>query len=170
MLQRRKPLKAKKGLKRTAIKRKPPKPKPIKAKVKAKKLPAFRPALSIRYTPKVSFHNGSAAGRVHMGNVKRIGCVIRGCCRPAEAHHPLTMRRGSRASDFDTIALCYNHHSHQTPLGFGHSIHNGTRLFCETYGSEADLLEVTRSKLRMMGLPDGQAQSQTDQSGLPLVL
>lgn len=105
----------------------------------------------------VTWHHGSAAGRRHMGNVKRIGCVI--CTRPAEAHHPVTMRRGTRASDFDTIALCFDHHSHQTPLPHGEAIHKGFETFCAKYGTEAELLEKTRHKLRMAGLDDGAENS-----------
>lgn len=100
-----------------------------------------------------SGRNGTAAGTWHMANVKGVGCVV--CGSYAEAHHPLTMRQGSRASDFDTIALCFNHHSKQSPLPFGQAIHNGTESFCRQYGSEATLLEQTRLKLRLAGLPDG---------------
>jgi hypothetical protein len=92
-----------------------------------------------------------------MGNVKKCGCVI--CGRYAEAHHPLSMKRGSRASDYDCIALCFDHHSAQSPLPYGEAIHNGTETFCEKYGSEIELLEKTRQRLRACGFDDGAAAS-----------
>jgi len=110
-----------------------------------------------RRRKRITFHHGSADGLRHMANVKQCGCVI--CGRYAEAHHPLTMRRGSRASDYDTIALCFDHHSKQSPLPFGEAIHNGTETFTAKYGTEPELLEKTRARLRACGYDDGAAAS-----------
>lgn len=107
----------------------------------------------------ISFHHGTAAGRKHMANVKQSGCVIPGCGQYAEAHHPLSMRRGRRASDYDTIALCFNHHKADSPLPHGEAIHKGTPTFCAKYGSEEELLAKTRQQLRDMGVDDGEEAS-----------
>lgn len=75
----------------------------------------------------------------------------------------MSMRRGSRASDFDTISLCFDHHSNQSPLPFGEAIHNGTETFCAKYGTEPELLEQTRQRLRRAGLDDGLTNSQREE-------
>lgn len=55
--------------------------------------------------------NGTAAGLEHMRRVKQLPCVICHAPPPSDAHHCISGRYGSRkASDFDTIPLCKNHH------------------------------------------------------------
>jgi hypothetical protein len=59
-------------------------------------------------TPKLK--NGTAAGRKHMARVAKLNCVI---CHswPVEVHHVCSERYSSaKASDFETIPLCFNHH------------------------------------------------------------
>lgn len=137
----------------------PPRKKPLRPQRVPSKPGQITRAPIKRRRKKVSWHHGSAAGLRHMVNVKSVGCVLDHCGRYAEAHHPLTMRRGSRASDFDTIALCFDHHSHQSPLPHGEAIHKGTETFCAKYGTEPQLLEKTRAKLRRAGLDDGAESS-----------
>lgn len=83
-----------------------------------------------------------------MGNVASLGCVI---CRmlslgktPAEVHHARTgVGAGRRASDFDTIPLCFYHHRGQ---GGFHSL--GRKAFEREYGvTELDLVEKTRAEI-----------------------
>lgn len=53
----------------------------------------------------------------HMGRVAALGCIV--CHRlrlgdsPAEVHHIREGQGRQRASDFDTIPLCYPHHRGQ---------------------------------------------------------
>lgn len=90
--------------------------------------------------------------RKHMARVADLGCAV--CWRmgilsgPSELHHP---RRGTgmgqRASDFDVIPLCPEHHRGSTGL---HGL--GTKGFAKAYGfDEADLLAETRERLRRIG-------------------
>lgn len=135
-LQRKTPMSRGAGtLKRTTIKssndntpdRKPP---PKRATKKAR-----------AYTP--------VAERKHMGDVAHLGCVV---CRnlgygptPAEVHHIRTgTGAGRRASNFDTIPLCPNHHRLG---GSGVAIHAGKQSFEARYGTELELLEQTRREL-----------------------
>jgi hypothetical protein len=50
------------------------------------------------------------AGKAHMAAVATLPCVICGS-RPVEVHHVICGRYGQRrASDFETIPLCPDHH------------------------------------------------------------
>ena len=89
--------------------------------------------------------------RKHMARVADLGCAVcwrMGILSPSELHHP---RRGTgmgqRASDFDVIPLCPEHHRGSTGL---HGL--GTKGFAKAYGfDEADLLAETRERLRRIG-------------------
>ena len=61
-----------------------------------------------------------------------------------EVHHRRAGTGGGRrASDFDTIPLCYEHHRGATGI---HGL--GTKLFARTHETtEADLVEETRTRL-----------------------
>jgi len=86
------------------------------------------------------------AEKKHMQKVAELGCAV---CRrlgyagtPAELHHP---RRGTgmgqRASHFDVIPLCPEHHRGNTGI---HGL--GTKGFEKHYGfSEEDLLNYVKS-------------------------
>ncbi|WP_441005668.1 Ref family recombination enhancement nuclease [Rhizobium sp. WSM4643] len=70
------------------------------------------------------------------------------CCTPAEIHHPRDGQgMGQRADHSQAIPLCFNHHSAQSPLPYGHAIHKGTKTFETTYGTEAELWARTRQLL-----------------------
>ena len=90
----------------------------------------------------------TAAERKYMNRVAELGCLV---CRrmgyegtPAQLHHPRAgTGAGRRASHFDVIPLCPEHHMGKTGL---HGL--GTKGFPKHYGyDEADLLEDVRSLL-----------------------
>ena len=87
--------------------------------------PHFKP-------PKIK--NGTAAGLKHMGRVKQLPCV---CCgaTPTSAHHCISGRYSqAKASDFDTIPLCYEHHQGAT------GIHENKAAWEDLYGLDTDYL------------------------------
>lgn len=123
-LQRKKPLRAKKGLQgggRLAPKRK-------RQRILKLKAPRNFP---------------------HMGRVKELGCI---CCRhlglgwvPAEAHHIRDgYGAGERALDEETIPLCPWHHR-EGPMG--EAFHAGEREWVKRHGTERELLAETRRDL-----------------------
>ena len=86
----------------------------------------------------------------HLSRVAELGCMV--CLRlygpheagPVEIHHP---RRGTgmaqRASNYDAIGLCIEHHRGRTGV---HGL--GTKGFAKHYGfDEADLLDDVRQLL-----------------------
>lgn len=87
-------------------------------------------------------------GREYMGQVAALGCAL---CRrlgygqtPAVVHHIRTgIGMGKRASDFDTIPLCPEHHAGMT------GIHGMGRKAWERYHgiTELELLEQTKKEI-----------------------
>jgi len=84
----------------------------------------------------------------HLDLLSQLGCVV--CSRlgygatPAEIHHP---RKGTglalRASHYDAIPLCVEHHRGQTGV---HGL--GTKGFAKQYGlDESELLAYTQELL-----------------------
>ncbi|WP_410001478.1 hypothetical protein [Rhizobium leguminosarum] len=70
------------------------------------------------------------------------------CCTPAEIHRPRDGQgMGQRADHSQAISLCFNHHSAQFPLPYGHAIHKVTKTFETRYGTEAELWARTRQLL-----------------------
>jgi hypothetical protein len=87
----------------------------------------------------------------HLDLVSQLGCIV--CAKlgygetPAEIHHP---RKGVglalRASHYDAIPLCLEHHRGQTGV---HGL--GTKGFAKHYGfDESDLLETTKLLLEKL--------------------
>ena len=87
------------------------------------------------------------AEKEHLSKVAGVGCIV---CRmqggeesPAEIHH---VRHGQgmsqRASNYDAIPLC---HAHHRTGGYGVAIHAGRKEFERLYGTELELLELTRN-------------------------
>ena len=85
----------------------------------------------------------------HLDLLSQLGCIV--CARlgyrgtPAEIHHP---RKGTglalRASHYDAIPLCPEHHRGQSGV---HGM--GTKRFAYHYGfDESDLLEDTKILLQ----------------------
>jgi len=84
----------------------------------------------------------TGAERNHMNRVAELGCVI--CRRPAEIHH--LPGQGVRASHWETIPLCADHHRNGN---IGTAVHSGRRSFEANHGTERELLaKVTRMLAR----------------------
>jgi hypothetical protein len=91
------------------------------------------------------------AEKEHLSKVAAFGCIA--CYRqetpgtPGEIHHP---RAGTgmsqRASHHDAICLCPPHHRGTAGLSVP-SIHGSKNAFIERFGTEAELLELTRSMI-----------------------
>lgn len=87
--------------------------------------------------------------KAYYAKVAEQGCQINNsdCGGKLELHHPTGAGMALKANDYDVIPLCFNHHSAQTPLGFGHSVHKGIRTFEANYGTQEYLLTRLREKL-----------------------
>jgi hypothetical protein len=89
------------------------------------------------------------AEKNHLNKVAALGCIA--CYQqgtpgtPAEIHHPRAGTGiGRRASHFDAIGLCHMHHRGTAGLSVP-SIHGSKNAFIETFGTEAELLELTKT-------------------------
>lgn len=91
----------------------------------------------------------SKEGKVRMGDVASLGCVV---CRnsglgesPAEVHHVRSwVGKGQRAADTDTIPLCPPHHR-GTEHPIIPSIHLDKRRLELDFGTERELLAQTQA-------------------------
>lgn len=91
------------------------------------------------------------AEKEHLSKVAELGCIA--CYvqdtpgTPCEIHH---MRAGTgmglRSSHYDAIGLCATHHRGTAGLSVP-SIHGSKNAFIEAFGTEAELLELTRSMI-----------------------
>lgn len=83
------------------------------------------------------------AEKAWIERVVALGCSV--CWRPAEAHHILTGKgMGQKASHFDVIPLCPDHHRNG---GHGVAIHSGVKTWEANFGTEAEHLERVRAVL-----------------------
>lgn len=87
--------------------------------------------------------------RQHLNKVAALGCIA--CYQqgtpgtPAEIHHPRAgTGMGKRASHYDAIGLCPMHHRGTAGLSVP-SIHGSKNAFIEAFGTEAELLELTKT-------------------------
>lgn len=85
--------------------------------------------------------------RHHLNKVAALGCIA--CYKqgtpgtPAEIHHPrVGAGLGRKASHYEAIPLCPIHHRGTAGLSVP-SIHGSKNRFIETFGTEAELLELT---------------------------
>ena len=76
--------------------------------------------------------------QVWYAKVAELGCAV--CRMPPELHHILNGTMGKKAGYKEVIPLCFKHHSAQTPLPFGHSVHKGTKSFESRYGTQKEML------------------------------
>ena len=91
------------------------------------------------------------AEEVHLGRVAALGCCI--CGRAAEVHHVKDGQgTGRKASDFETIPLCPDHHRLG---GQGVAFHQGPKIWEKTFGRQRDMLaQVMRELERIYGKID----------------
>lgn len=92
----------------------------------------------------------NAKEKAHMALVISLGCFInnKDCHPKLEIHHKLGQGMGARASHYETMCLCFNHHSAQTQLPFGHAVHKGTKSFEENHFTQDYMIEQTYIKLK----------------------
>ena len=76
----------------------------------------------------------------HMGEVAELGCIV--CGRLAEVHH-IGGQYGMRATAFETIPLCPDHHRNSNEC-----VHAGRRTFESRFGTERELLSKTLNLLK----------------------
>ena len=74
-----------------------------------------------------------------LNRVAELGCII--CQRPAEIHHIGNGTMGKRASNFEVIPLCCEHHR---TGGHGVAVHAGRRTWEAIHGTERELLEQVK--------------------------
>lgn len=89
------------------------------------------------------------AEKHHLNKVAALGCIA--CYQqgtpgtPAEIHHPRAgTGMGQRASHYEAIGLCPAHHRGTAGLSVP-SIHGSKNAFIEAFGTEAELLELTKT-------------------------
>ena len=86
---------------------------------------------------KVRKERGTAACRAHMARVAQLRCVV--CLRPgpSEVHHVIHGRFSQRkASDFDTIPLCFECHRGQG------GVHHSPRDWIDRNGFDWEFLPI----------------------------
>lgn len=89
------------------------------------------------------------AEKSHLNRVAAFGCIA--CYKqgtpgtPAEIHHPRAGTGiGRKASHFEAIALCPAHHRGIAGLAVP-SIHGSKNAFIAEFGTEAELLELSKN-------------------------
>lgn len=83
------------------------------------------------------------AEKVWIARVVALGCVV--CKREAEYHHILKGKAmGKKASHFEGIPLCPDHHRNG---GHGVAIHSGVKTWEAKFGTESEHLERIRAML-----------------------
>lgn len=88
--------------------------------------------------------------RQHLNKVAAFGCIA--CYKqdtpgtPGEIHHPRagSAGMGKKASHYDAICLCPAHHRGTAGLSVP-SIHASKNAFIEAFGTEAELLELSKT-------------------------
>lgn len=84
---------------------------------------------------------GTAACKRHMEAVAGLSCVVCGFW-PVHVHHCISGRFGqTKASDFDTIPLCFDHH--QGAAG----IHTNKRAWEAEHGPDYAFLEKVNAEI-----------------------
>ena len=84
-----------------------------------------------------------------LNRVAELGCTI--CKRPAEIHHIGNGTMGKRASNFEVIPLCSEHHR---TGGHGVAVHAGRKTWEAIYGTERELLQKTQAQLHDEAIAD----------------
>ena len=89
------------------------------------------------------------AEKDYLNRVAGLGCIV---CRnlghgetPAHVHHVRTgIGMSQRASNYETIPLCPQHHQHG---GIGVAIHADQKTWESNFGTELELLEQVKMEL-----------------------
>lgn len=102
--------------------------------------------------------NGTPEGIAHMARVASLGCRVanQDCDGKCDAHHLFGLRYkggSQKASDFQTIGLCANHHTGTKGDPEGVAIHANRELWESLYGTQEFHLEVTQIMLQL-AFPD----------------
>ncbi len=85
---------------------------------------------------------GTHAAKAHMARVAAMPCIICHKPGPSAVHHCISGRYGQhKASDFDTLPLCWN--CHQGPNG----IHASKRDWEALHGFDTDYLPIVAAML-----------------------
>lgn len=86
----------------------------------------------------------------HIGKVVAMGCIV--CVNagygetPAEAHHIGNGTMGKKASNYEVIGLCHEHHRRGN---IGVAVHAGRKSFEANFGTEQELLKQTLEWLNL---------------------
>lgn len=84
-----------------------------------------------------------------LSRVAELGCII--CKRPAEIHHIGNGTLGKRSDHFSVLPLCEIHHR---TGGHGVAVHAGRKTWESAHGTERDLLEQVKQKIREQEIND----------------
>lgn len=85
--------------------------------------------------------SATKAEREHMGRVAEMGCIV--CVNlghgetPATIHHIGNGTMAKRASNYEVIPLCHEHHQGGN---IGIAVHSGRKSFEANFGTEQELL------------------------------
>ena len=84
------------------------------------------------------------AERDYLSRVADLGCII--CKMDAEIHHIRTGQgMGKKASNYEVIPLCPNHHRNG---GHGIAFHAGKKAFEAKYGTQQELMDKTNQLIK----------------------
>ena len=95
------------------------------------------------------------AEKIYTAKVALLPCYVwanhpeyrKECGGKGEIHHKTGAGMAKRASHYDVVKLCFNHHSSQTPLGFGCSIHKGKRTFEAKIATQDVMIAWTKQQV-----------------------
>lgn len=90
--------------------------------------------------------------------VAALGCII--CRRPAEIHHIGNGTMSKKASEFEVIPLCEEHHR---TGGHGVAVHAGRKTWEAMYGTERELLQKVQAQLHDAAIADWVQRVEGDQ-------
>lgn len=92
--------------------------------------------------------HGTTAAKAHMARVAACRCAVCGRPGPSTVHHPICGRFSSaRASDFDTVAMCWP--CHLGPEG----IHANKAAWVAKNGPDTDFIAVTLNMIEGANAP-----------------
>lgn len=89
----------------------------------------------------------TVAEKKHMDAVAQLGCIVRGCGRPATIHHCGTYMGGGR-DHFKVIPLCWEHHLGREGID---GKRMAKRVWETKYGTEEELLALVARLLKKEG-------------------